>query len=563
MMKKLMILGCLVLMLSITFSYTPEDLIWDGYVKIDFDKDSFLPNENITGSIIIINDEDYPIVGEKLVFQIGEGEYKYPSQYAKDNIFFESVMPDVWVLPNSIKSVPFSLAGQQSGTYHLDFYSWIVKSKFVGSNAIFYGAQSSELIISGDLINTRAQIVRSATKFGQDNTVGPQGFPVSPNETFSGVVAITNPTSQQKNDLKLIVSMCDWSSAFCESTDEKIINVPTIASNQTIEVNIELTAPTIPSAYEINLVLKGVDIESIYKSRVIVAGGTAKVRKVYVDGLSNKNYSLNVLFAGSPDHFRNPTFDNFEMEMEIYDENRLVEKLNETILTIATGEISSKAMNIESKIFTKACVRFVKNNTIFEEECFTVPIEEIQKAYDAAFPELVKVNWNYNESVESLDLEFYKERTKGLDLRVRVINSTEILTEKIIKTNSSTENLNLYVPKENLVITIDDFYAKEQVVVNLELNPSEFDLVTDENEVVLVTCTSNLVCSEGTVCNSQTYNSVDGACCPSECVDGVVSSETLMIFGIPFIFWIAIVIFIGAVAVLGNTLNIVKKGGKK
>ena len=562
MMKKLIVLICLVLLLSITFSYTPEDLIWDGYVKINFDKTTFSPDENITGNIVIINDEDYPIVGERLVFQIGEGTYDYPSQHATDNIFFESVATDVWVLPNSIKSVPFSLPKQSSGNYHFDFYSWIVKSKFVGSNAIFYGVKSKELIISGEQTTNRAQIVRNLTKFGPNNTVGPQGFPINADEQFNGTVVISNPSNQTKSNLELVISMCDWSSAFCENAEEKTFNVPAIAPNSTIEVNVELTAPKIPSAYEINLVLKGNGIESIYKSRVIVSGPTAKVRKVYVDGLSNKNYSLNVLYAGSPDHFNNPVFENFDIEMEIYNENALIEEVSETIASIETGEIASKTMNIKSKIFTKACVRFTKNTTVLEEECFTVPIEELQKAYDKAFPEIIKVNWTYNESNESLNLELYKERTDGLDLRLKLMDSSQVLKEEIIKTDNSKENLVLYAPKENLVLTIDDFYAKEQIVVKLELDPSKLDLVIDENKVVLFEC-SGKICEEGTVCSSQTINSTIGACCNTKCVPEVESSGELMIFGIPFIFWIAIIILIGAIFVLGNTIHVAKKGDKE
>ena len=562
MMKKILMLICLVLLLGITLSYTPEDITWGGYVKINFDKDVFLPSENITGNIVIVNDEEYPIVGERLVFQIGEGTYDYPSQHAVDNIFYESVISDIWVLPNSIKSVPFSLPPQASGKYHLDFYSWILKSKFIGSNSIFYGAMSSELIVSGDQTNIRAQIVRSSTKFGPDNTVGPQGFPVNANEKFNGTVVITNPSNQTKNNLKLVASMCDWSNAFCENASETTFNVPTIGPNETVEVNVELTAPTIPSAYEINLVLSGTNVESIYKSRVIVAGGTAKIRKVYVDGLSNKNYSLNVLYAGSPDHFNNPTFDNFDIEMEIYNEDELVEEMSEKITSIASGEIASKVMNIKSKSFTRACIRFTQNDTIFEEECFSIPLADLQKAYDEAFPELVKVNWNYNESTESLNLDLYKERTEGLDLRIRVMNSSKVLKEEIVKSNNSRESKLLYVPKENLILTIDDFYAKEQVVIKLELNPSELNLAIDENKPVSFNCTGQ-VCGEGTVCSSQTTSSTNGACCNTECIPTVVSSGELMIFGIPFIFWIAIIILICAVAVLGNTIHIVKGVGRK
>jgi len=220
-------------------------------------------------------------------------------------------------------------------------------------------------------------------------------------------------------------------------------------------------------------------------------------------------------------------------------------------------------MNIKSTIFTKACIRFVKNNTVLEEECFTVPIEELQKAYDAAFPELVKVNWNYNETTESLNLELYKERTDGLDLRIRVMNSSKILTEETINTTESRKELVLYVPKENLVLTIDDFYAKEQVVVKLELDPSEFDLVQEEGETALSECTNGVVCEAGTVCDSQTITSTTGACCTTSCVAEIVSEGELMLFGVPFIFWIAIIILIGSIAVLGNTINVVKKGGRK
>lgn len=561
MMRKLIVLFCLLCILSITLSYTPEDLVWDGFVKIKLDKEIYSYDENITGQIIITNEENYPIVGERLVFQIGEGTYEYPSQYAIDNIFSEEVISDIWVLPNSIKSIPFSLKAQSSGNYHLDFYSWIVKSKFVGSNAIFYGANTTNFTISGDKTNTRAEIVRNLTTFGPNDTVGPLGFPVDPEENFNGTVVITNPTSATKNNLKLIISVCDWSSAFCDSAKETTFTVPSIAPGETIEVEVQLVAPKIPSAYEINLVLAGEDIESIYKSRIIVKGGTAKVRKVYVDGLATKNYSLNVIYAGSPDHFNTPTFDNFEMTMEIYNGDELIEEVKENITTIKTGEIDSKIMNITSKMFTRACVRFTQNNNVFEEECFSVPLKDLQKAYDEAFPELVKVKWSYNESTEELNLDLYKNRVDELDLRVRIMNSSEIIKEEIIKENSSKVTKNYYVPKENLVLTIDDFYAKEQVVIKLELDPEKLGLVIDESQPTQSVC-NGTVCGEGTVCSSQTYESTTGACCTTTCNPSIVSSDTIMFLGVPFIFWISIIVLICAIVVLGNTVHIIKKGGR-
>jgi len=137
-MNLLFLLLTCILFSGIVFAeISQEDTTWKGLIELNLSKTTFSQNEPITGIIRIHNQENYPIVGQRIVLQIAQGEYSYPSQInPNDNIILEETINEMWVLPDSYVDMPFSLPNQGGGDFRIDLYSWVVKSKFVGSSSI-------------------------------------------------------------------------------------------------------------------------------------------------------------------------------------------------------------------------------------------------------------------------------------------------------------------------------------------------------------------------------------------------------------------------------------------
>ncbi|MCX6801004.1 MAG: hypothetical protein NTZ73_02355 [Candidatus Diapherotrites archaeon] len=544
----------LTFLLSGAFAYSFEDLIWKGAVTIQLDKAEFQSGEPITGKITLLNSENYPLLGAKVVVQLAQGKYDYVAQFTtKDNVISEKNYGDIWILPNANKTINFSVDAQESGEYRIDIYSWALKSILIGNSAIFLAPASKEFKVSGGSAEAKASIDRENTKF--NDTVGPVGFPVEPNGEIKGVVRVSNPSTVPKDSLKLHVSMCDWASAFCENPEETVVDVISIPAGGTVDVQVAMKAPAIPSAYEINLKLfNGDKTESVYKNRAIVAGGTAKFRKIFIDGLDVGKYSLNLLIAGSPDHFNYPAFEGYSIKAEIYDGEKLIEeKSAEGEKLGAGGEefryIILQSFNLESKKFTKICAKIEKGGTIYEQECFPAPIEEIQAAYDARHPRVVKVTWAYEESAETLSLTLEKE---SINARVRIFSSDETLFEEQIN-QPGIYKKSIYLRKGDLTMTVDDFDAKRQQMFTLDFSSKQ-----SEGQAQPTEC-AGIICSAGEACRGNSYKSVQGLCCIGTCQPAIEPISFLSIFSIPFILWAAIIIIVIALAVLFTVLRSPKK----
>lgn len=551
-----MLLICILFSGIVFAEISQEDTTWKGLIELNLSKTNFSQNEPITGTIRIHNQENYPIVGQRIVLQIAQGDYSYPSQLnSNDNIILEETINEIWVLPDSYVDVPFSLPNQGGGDFRIDLYSWVVKSKFIGSSSILMAPVSQKFSVEGQEREKDAIIHRELTIF-EKRFVGPVGFPIESGQGFTGNIYVYNPTDKTKSNLKIGIKMCDWAIVFCETSEEKFFDVPSLSPGEDSSVVVDLTAPEIPSAYAMQITLyNGEKVESIYKSRVIVTGGTAKLRKIYLDGLATKNYSINIFYSGSPDHFTNPIFEDFSLGLEIFRNDEIIEEDSVNVDSIEVLEIAQQKFMINSKIFDKVCVNITKDSTIYEQECFNVPIEEIQTFYDEENPQVVQVNWTYNEKKE--ELEFTLTREEEMDARVFIITSDKTIYEKAF---AGSENFTetIYLPKENYTMVVDDFIAKKQIHYDLFFNVDAKlldqeiigDLSTESKGIPQCLGT---ICEQGTVCAGMSYESIEGICCTTSCIQAINPLETQFL-SIPLIFWVAIIfviiaIFIGVKAI--------------
>ena len=562
-MNSKIIILTLALLLAITFAcaLTPQDLTWNGYVNVYLDKPVFSVDENITGQIVINNNEDYPMVGNKLVFQIAQGKYSYPSEYSIDNVLLEDFISDIWALPRSMKTINFSLTKQLPGEYRLDVYSWILKSKFIGSSSIFLSPNSTTFTVAGNPVTNKVIIDRKNTVFGADGQkiAGPNSFPINAGAKINGIVSIKNNSQETVQGLKLSLSLCDWAIVFCQNPKEIIFDVPTLQGNETKEVTVEFTAPNTPSAYEINIkLLSATQLVSLYKSRVIVSGGTAKIRKVFIDGLKDRNYSVTTIISGSPDHFSNPSFENFQLNTQLFNKDQIVSQNSIPVSNINTGDINQFNFQANTTSFDKACIRIVKDNTTFEEECFSVPLEDLQNSYDALNPKAVDVSWNYNELTGILTLTLKKD---SINARYRIIDLDKTLVlENVIQKGNYSKDIS--VQKNDLTLIIDDFDAKNQQVFTINLKSTTEKIKAaqspvDSNKTEQFTQCNGTICNSSETCLGASYPLQNGTCCTTTCTPSIIpqNNDSLP----PLIFTLAIILIIIAIFVVSSAVKELKK----
>jgi len=551
----------LIMLFACASALGANDITWNGTVTINLSKTSFTEAEPITGTILVYNLESYPLLGGKFVMHLAQGAYAYPSQESSsDNISYEKIIDLNWLLPNSKKEVPFSIDPQKEGAYRLDLYAWVVKSKMVGASNILYNPISTNLTVTGKPQVVRATINRTITSF--NGFSGPVGFPIKENSSFSGEVLIVNNSAVEKKGLELGVTICEWSSATCEGNEIRI-KVPTLLPEDNKIVKVALIAPLIPSAYEINMKLyNGTEIESIYKSRVIVSGGTAKIRKIAISGLDTKNYSINAMIAGSPDHFNYPDFENFTFGVEVYKDGAIIEEKSVNVALIKTEEVIGQTFDLSSKSFSKICGKITKDGLTYDRQCFDVPLEELQNAYDNEHPKVVDVKYTYDESTSALTITLEKEI---INVRARLFSTEETLFVEEIKTNNSfTKTVN--VPKENLMLAVDDFDAKQQVLIALNFalpiekrnDPILGETLSPLPSSALPECNAN-VCASGTICPIQAFESKQGPCCNTPCIQQIVSLPRESILSIPLITWIAVLLLLIALLAGINAYKVAKK----
>ena len=548
-MKKFISTLMMIVFLSTFCLASGEDLTWNGASSITLSKQSFDQNEAITGTISLNNFEYYPLVGGKLVLQVGEGTYSYPSQFSPgDNILSETIIPFEWILPRSKKEYSFSLPPLSAGSYRLDVYAWISKSKFIGASNIFYAPLTKNFTVTGTT-DKKAVIVRDKTSF--NSVTGPVGFPIEAEKSFDGEVFITNQDSKTKSDLKLVLSVCEWASVFCDE-NETVVNLLPLAAGESRAEKVSLKSPLIPSVYEIKIKLySGDTLNSNYKSRVIVSGGTAKIRKFFIDGLENKDYSVGLVLTGSPDHFNDPVFYDFTVSVEAYLNEELIEEKSTTIASISTETIK-ETFELDSTSFNKICGKVSKDGMIYELQCLNVPLEDIQNAYDLKNPKVVQVDYVFDEPSSTLKIILKKEL---INARIRV-SSTEktIFTETV--TSEREYSKTIQIEKENLSLTVDDLDAKRQVFISLNLKPPAVSI--QEEEGTLPEC-RNTVCTIDQSCAGESYLSKQGNCCKGTCTSIVENQDTQLIFSLPLIAWIALILLVIAIIALVNASKKVKR----
>ena len=533
-----------------------DDLIWKGTIKTEITKDTFLPNENISGKITVFNNEAFPLIGGKIVLHVSKGKHEYPSQFNdNENMLLEKIIDLNWVLPKSSLKTSFEINPLPAGEYRIDTYAWVGKSKLFGASNIFLNPLIVNFNVEGQtLIESDYKIQRGATNF--NSIIGPVGFPAEPESKILGSIELSKGSSATNKRLKIGVKICEWASIFCEKEKEELFDAEAFDNTNVSKTNIQINSPKIPSAYEIMInAYDGQRIVSFYKNRVIVVGPTAKPRKIMIDGLSTKKYSIRAIIAGSSDHFNYPVLNNFSIKAQFLKEEKIIDEIVENVSEMKATDIIEKEFPTDAKTFDQICLMVEKDNIVLDEQCYYAPMEEIQLAYDSKNPPLVKVEWNYDEKLSFLKIILKKEKIAA---QIKLFDSKSQLLFEMVNAEQIYEKI-INVPKENLILLVDDIDAKQQQLIEIKLsNTQGVDLISRDYEEVVLECTG-IVCTNGSVCETATTKTIQGDCCNTKCIAvGNIESEQEPKW-FPLILLIAIMSVIILIFVIMRTIRVVRK----
>ena len=296
-----------------SFSDNP---FFSGDVFFSLDQGSYAAGETLRTNITVANMEDFPLVGCRLVIDIVEGgpEHEYPSQLSdSDNVFYEDLISGIDLGPNSKKTTSYEYTLPEDlkpGSYRFEVYLENERTTVVGVPSIFVSPKYEVFQVTGTGGFPYARILRNETVFLNES--GPVGVPVNASSTVAGSVSVENGLSSE-SVFFLNVTVCEWDDVGCSGDSILFNKVYNISSpphaNSTAQVGFD--APARPEAYSVRLELMDPSgrLMSLYRSRIIVLGETARIRKIATDDFyykAGQKGSIKVVVGPSPDHYTSP-----------------------------------------------------------------------------------------------------------------------------------------------------------------------------------------------------------------------------------------------------------------
>ena len=356
-----------------------ESIFYNGNIETNL-ANSYNAGDAINTSFKINNAEDFPIINAYIVVEIVQGceQPTYPSQNSNcDNVFDEIILDEINIGPKSSVEIPFSYtlpSNLKSGGYRIDAFLNTKKTPIVGMPHIFVPGYYHYFTLEGTGDFPYAKISREKTNI--NNTTGPIGVGFNPNERFN----LNIPIDANKSFSGLLdIKICDWDDTLCEPVSEKQENINLNKGENNI--SIELNSPENPGAYAIRIELKENNkIISLYRSRIIVFGEAAKIRKLYNDKYyyNNENAKISVLVGGSPDHYNNPVVKNTLLKVSLTDKinNKKYEK--EYLIDILSLDSFFNKQEFEIKVDQlinfEVCAELSSKDTgkIYDNYCYVV-----------------------------------------------------------------------------------------------------------------------------------------------------------------------------------------------
>jgi len=426
-------------------------------------------------------------------------------------------------------------ANLSAGNYTALLYLRAVKVPASGIAQIFASPVEVHFTVTGAKGAFPAlNIVRTKTVFNE--TLGPVGAPTEAGAAIKGTVYVQNVSNSDVKNAEIFIALCDWDDTLCpQFLSEKTYDIGTVKAGETKEVKVELPPIEIPSAYAVRIEARaGGELHSLYRNRIIIQGGTARVRRVIIDRPhfnAGETANLRFIIGPSPDHYTNPDFENFVLEAEVTD---LTTGAQAFTASEQYGNISTR-LGYYEKTFSfsapaglshfRVCGRITKGGTLYDEQCY-----EIDSA-DFVIPHIpetaLAVDWSYDAGAELLSMEFCGASDGAVsDLNVHYLlqnKETSEIAKRRFLSSAGCYDETVSVPQARYLLIVDDYISKRQ---------GKFDVDLFAGQEKPKTCAEwgGKVCAAGTSCTTGFAKSTDSAfCCLGGCKTTVVPPEPFAI----------------------------------
>jgi|WetSurMetagenome_2_1015567.scaffolds.fasta_scaffold03070_12 hypothetical protein len=540
----------MILLVQLAFPETPDNsaddyfggnIFYKGDISFSLDKETYSAGDQLKAEISAVNLEEFPVTDAYIVVEIVSGDKKhvYPSMQSDvDNVLYEEIIRNITFGPLSETTVQFSYtipADIKTGNYRFEVYLLTPRTPIVGIPHIFLSPKYQSFLVKGTGSFPGAHISRTSSVFA--SVPGPVGVGVNKSGYVIGTVLIQSDSDASLKGSKLKLTVCEWDDTACLGGAVFYAfeyPVPEIAPNAATKVDIKFNAPKTPEAYSIRLEL--VDgagrTVSLYRSRIIVYGETARIRKMIIDSAYYKkgqDGNITLLIGASPDHYNYPHVKNAVVSVSIKDAEGVAFSKKTIIPDISID--TSGGLLTQAFAFTAErdlndyllCSKIESDTgTAYDEYCYGVNGKQAVSS-----EKRIAVEWAYNYDYGILDVKMCSEDVSGTP--ANSIASVVLLSydeENAIGTEENTsltpcQRISFKVPIGTYVLWINDLESRRQTNQKVQIVPQE---------KAVTPATAKAVCGDG-ICGigEQAVDCCVDCGCPNgrNCTKGVCLKEPL------------------------------------
>ncbi|MFH1225309.1 MAG: LPXTG cell wall anchor domain-containing protein [Candidatus Diapherotrites archaeon] len=529
----------LILALILPCAYSassPPDIFIKGALQVQAEKDVLNAGEALKLKITVSNLGDCPIADGAVVVEIVRGAgMPYPSQSSDaGTVFYEEVLGGITLAAGQKKEISFGYvlpSDISAGDYAAQLYFRTARAPIAGIAHLF----ASPLTVPFKVANQAASaefpmlnIVRTKTEF--NGYTGPVGAPAEAGSKIIGRVYVQNLSRIEVSGAEVFVALCEWDDTACDKyISESTQALQALKAGATASADAELSAPTQPSAYAIRIEVRDAQgrVLSLYRNRVIVQGGTAKIRKMLLNKAAfaqGDAIEVNFLLGPSPDHYANPVFENFSLDVELKGTGgggvSLTGSENYAKISSETGYYEKRFTFTAPEALAQftLCGKVVKEGKEYDRYCYEV--NSAGFAVEKKIESKLSAEWKYEKTSGLLTLKLCRlSAGKEIDMNSHYFlqdsASGEIVKQRFFSSRGCYSDV-LPVPQAKYLLVLDDYISKTQKSFAMDLfrAPEEKPVGAEKTCAQL----GGSVCPQGEGCTATFARASDSArCCTAKC----------------------------------------------
>ena len=531
-----------------------------GDLSIETAKDDYAAGETLDYTITYSNKETFPLTDMYLTVEIVTGgeEHMYPSQTSDaDNIVYEQTVSGLSIKPLSSDTITltYTIPGDaKNGTYRIEAYLVTKKGPVVGIPSIFLAPGIKVFTVSGTGYYGEVRISRTQTFFNgetsseslQETTIttttvpgerpfitlpetssglfGPIGVGVNSEKEVTGVVYLTNSGKSEAESLVLLISVCAWDDTTCtqgEVLASKKYDIESLQAGETKQVGVSFASPANPDAYAIRLEVRDANNRtlSLYRSRIVVKGAGAKIRKLAVDKTELRKgepASVLLLASASPDYITNPPVENVLASIAVKNGEETIYSGSKTLPTMTpdadfTKEVFEFTPPMDAGAFEVCGTLTSSSGEKYDEYCFDIDFTESIKT-----EKTFSAGGSYDEESGELTINACSENKAGEPVTSIV---SAFLMDSSGKIISSGDSINLKGCSD--IITEEAGAGKYSLIINDLVSGEQTTLGIDtEQSKTTTTSTTPLTTSTTNTCTDTTQQETTPLCGDARCGAG-------------------------------------------